>query len=218
MNKYRASIILACHNKEKFLEKSIDSLINLSLFNEMEIIIVDDHSCDNSVAIIKEYQEKYSNIKLIELEFGSGGPSKPRNIGIEMAQARYVIFMDPDDVVINDGYSLLVEKIEELNSDILIATRIGVNSQGKEVWKDYIDYYPYINENNREIQKDLFSRRPFILKSIYSKDLILKNNIRFNEKISTSEDECFGMECVYYAKRITKINDIVYQYTVEASG
>lgn len=218
-NKYKATIIIPCYNKQKFIKKALNSIIELSRFNDFEVIVIDDGSKDKSVNIIKKYTEKYDNIKLIEFEKGSGSPSKPRNTGIEKSSGKYLIFMDPDDQIINDGYSTLLTKIEEYDSDLLIGTRIGVNEYGQVVFTDFIDEkYTYVNSNDYSIKLDLLNRNPILLKSIYSKEMIINNNIRFNEIITTSEDESFDMKCVAYAKKITKINDIVYQYTTEATG
>ena len=217
--KYKATIVIPCYNKEDYVEKSLDSLIKLSRFNDFEIILVDDCSKDDTVLKIKKYTEKYENIKLYVLDRGSGSPSKPRNTGIEKSTTNYLIFMDPDDEVINDGYSVLLTKMEEYQSDILIGARVGVNEYGQHVFTDFIDEnYTYINSNDYRIKLDLLNRGPFILKTIYSKKLLIDNNIKFNENITTSEDEAFDMRCVAKAKKITKINDIVYQYTSGATG
>ena len=214
---YKATIAIPCYNKENYIGRALDSIIELSRFKDFEIIIVDDCSKDNSVSIIKSYSQSYSNIKLIEFETGSGSPSKPRNVAIKESSAEYILFMDPDDFIVNDGYSVLLTSIEKYKSDIVIATRRGVNEAGLEKFVDYI-CKPFINENSMHVKLDLVKRRPFILKTIYRKSLLIDNNIYFNESISTSEDECFDMRCVAYADKITKINDIVYQYTVESEG
>lgn len=217
--KYKATIVIPCYNKEQYIRKALKSIVNLSRFNDFEVILVDDCSKDRTVERIKKYSDKYDNIRLIAFEEGSGSPSKPRNVGIENSTTDYIIFMDPDDQIINDGYSVLLNKMEEYKSDIVIGTRIGVNEYGQKIFTDFIDKkYTYINSNDYSIKLDLLNRNPYILKTIYSKKLLMDNNIRFNEKITTSEDESFDIKCIAYAKKITKINDIVYQYTVEAEG
>ena len=216
---YKATIIIPCYNKESYIRRSLDSLTEQSRFKEFEIIIVDDCSKDETVHIAREYESRYENMRVIVLDKGSGSPSKPRNTGIKASTADYIIFMDPDDKVINDGYSTLLTKMEEYDSDILIATRIGVTEAGVKVFTDFIDEeFTYVNSDEYRVKLDLMNRRTFILKTIYKKSLIIDNNIWFNEKISTSEDECFDTTCVAYARKITKINDIVYQYTYEAEG
>ena len=214
----KVTIILANYNKQDFLNVSLDSIVGQSRFDEMEVIIVDDGSKDESVNIIKEYQEKYQNITLVSFMKGSGGPSKPRNTALDMVTTKYFIIMDPDDKVINDGYSTLLTNIEKHDSDILIAVGVAVDKYGKERFVDYIEKHPYTNSNDQGIKLDLLMQRPFIVKNIYSTALVNNNNIRFEEKLSTSEDEIFSMECVAHANKITKINDIVYQCFYEAEG
>ena len=207
------------YNKEKFLRRSLDSIVKLSRFDEFEVIIVDDGSTDNSAAIIKEYCDKYDNMQLIAFDKGSGSPSKPRNTGIAKSTTDYLIFMDPDDEIINDGYSVLLSAMEKYDSDIIIATRIGVTESGVKTFTDFIDEdFTYVNSNEYSYKKDLLDRRPYILKTIYKKSIIVDNNIVFNEKIRTSEDRCFDVACMAYATKMTKINDIVYKYTAEAEG
>jgi len=216
---YKATVAIACYNKEKSVARALDSLVAQSRFEEFEVIVVDDCSKDNSAEIVAGYAEKYPNVRLIRFEKGSGGPSRPRNVAIEHSTGDYLIFMDPDDIVINDGYSLLLTKMEEYRSDILIAARVGVTQAGQQVFVDFIDeQFTYVNQNTPKIRRDLLYRRPFILKTIYRKGMIVDNGIRFNENICTSEDESFDMWCVACADKITKINDVVYQYTVESEG
>lgn len=216
---YKASIIIPCYNKERYIRRALDSVVAQSRFEEFEVIVVDDCSTDSSADIVAEYAERYENVSLLRFEQGSGGASKPRNAAIEKSTADYLIFMDPDDEVVNDGYSTLLTKMEEYESDILIAARACVSTAGVLEFVDYIDEdFTFVNESSYEIKLDLLGRRPFILKTIYRKSLIADNGIRFNEKIRTSEDEAFDMRCVAYANKVTKINDIVYRYTVESEN
>ena len=81
---------------EKYLEKSIDSLINQTL-DEIEIIAVNDGSTDSSLTILKDYEEKYNNIKVYTKE--NGGLSDARNYGLKYANGDYIAFLDSDDYV-----------------------------------------------------------------------------------------------------------------------
>lgn len=215
---YSATIIIPNYNKEKLLNRCLKSIITLSRFNDFEVIFVDDCSTDNSVEIINEYVKKYDNIKLIIHETGSGHCSKPRNTAMEVAKGKYFIFMDPDDLIVNDGYSVLLSKMEEYDSDLLIGTRTGVNEYGVKIFVDYIEETPFINENSVAIKQSIFEKRPFLLKTIYSSKLIKDNNLKFNENLVSGEDEIFNMEYLALATKVTKINDIVYQYTVDAEN
>ena len=95
---YKVSVIIPVYNADKYLRTAIESVINQTIgFENIELIIVNDNSTDNSRRIIEEYSSKYDNIVDIHLEKNSGYPGKPRNVGIEIANAPYLIFLDADD-------------------------------------------------------------------------------------------------------------------------
>ena len=89
------SVIVPVYNSESTLHKCVDSLLRQSLSN-IEIILVDDGSKDDSYRIMEEYANKYSHIRLLKHEVNKG-IGKTRNDGIEIAQGRYLTFVDSDD-------------------------------------------------------------------------------------------------------------------------
>ncbi len=96
--KYKFSVVMAVYNVELFLNEAIDSLIAQSIgFKNIQLILVDDGTPDNSGKICDEYAEKYSNIKVIHKK--NGGVSSARNMGVEVAEGKYINFMDPDDIL-----------------------------------------------------------------------------------------------------------------------
>ena len=96
-NKPLVSVVMPCYNAEKYIRKSIDSVINQS-FSNWELIIVNDGSKDNSLSIIQDYASKNSRVKYIDCPVPSGSPAEPRNIGIREAKGRYIAFLDSDDI------------------------------------------------------------------------------------------------------------------------
>ena len=110
----KVSVIVPVYNVEKYIEKCLNSLVNQTL-KDIEIIIVNDGSKDNSDKIIKIYQEKYDNI--IYLTKKNGGLSDARNYGIPYAKGEYIAFLDSDDYVENDIYEKMYNKAKENNSD-----------------------------------------------------------------------------------------------------
>ncbi len=120
MNNYKISIILPIFNQEKYLEAAVESVINQTMdFKDIELILVDDKSTDSTAKIIKKYSDKYPNIKPIFLDKNSGGAGIPKNIGIENATAPYILFFDPDDILLDDICEVLYQKIVSENSDIV---------------------------------------------------------------------------------------------------
>lgn len=215
---FKVSVILACHNVEEFIDEALQSLVKQSAFADIEVIPVDDGSTDGTRRIIERYRERFpDNVFPICFDTASGAAGRPRNVGIDAARGEYLVFLDPDDRVLDDGYTTMLRAIERYGSDIVIAARVGVpkhEGPQQKLWTDFVVDDPYVNDNSYAVKVDLLTRRPGILKSIYRADLVKDNGIRFPEAISSSEDEIFDMACVLRAEKLTKINDIVYLHTV----
>ena len=107
----KISVIVPIYNVEKYLEKCLDSLVNQTL-KDIEIILVNDGSTDNSGQIAKEYVSKYKE-KIVYLEKQNGGLSDARNYGLEYAKGDYISFVDSDDYISKNLYSELAKYMEE---------------------------------------------------------------------------------------------------------
>ena len=112
LNVVKISVIVPVYNVEKYLEKCLDSLVNQTL-KDIEIIIVNDGSLDNSQEIIDKYAKKHKTIKSYIKE--NGGLSDARNYGIKQASGKYISFIDSDDYVKENMYELMYNKLEEKN-------------------------------------------------------------------------------------------------------
>ncbi len=95
-NNKLVSIIMPVHNDEQYLHSSIQSVLNQG-YQDWELLIVDDCSTDSSAQIIQQYCQKDARIKRYKTRQASGSPTKPRNIGVENAQGRFIAFLDSDD-------------------------------------------------------------------------------------------------------------------------
>lgn len=106
--KYKVSVIVPVYNVEEFLRECLDSLVNQTIDKEeMEILCINDGSTDNSLEILREYEEKYPCIKVYSKE--NEGLSATRNYGVERAQGKYLMFIDSDDMFTLDT----VEKVSD---------------------------------------------------------------------------------------------------------
>ena len=117
MNKL-ISIIMPVYNAEKYLNRSIESIMNQT-YNNIEIILVNDGSTDNSLEICTSYQEKDNRIKLINQ--ANKGVSFARNKGIDEATGDYIMFIDSDDYVEKNMIEDMVSKITEDDIDLVIS-------------------------------------------------------------------------------------------------
>lgn len=113
----KVSIIVPFYNVEDYIERCIESLINQTL-EDIEIILVNDGSKDNSINIAKKYAEKYPK-KIIYLEKENGGLGDARNYGMPYAKGEYIAFVDSDDYVEKDMYEEMLNKAEAENSDMV---------------------------------------------------------------------------------------------------
>ncbi len=111
------------------------------MFEDMEILLMDDGSSDEeTLGIIKRLTREYENIKSYFFPIGgSGSALRPRNKGIELAQAKYVTFLDPDNMVINDGYTKLYNELEGTDNDFIISDHLMVKNT-KEIYCGAYDF------------------------------------------------------------------------------
>lgn len=111
------SIIIPVYNVEKYLDKCIDSVLNQTYTN-LEIILVNDGSTDNSPAVCNAWADKDGRIKVIHKE--NGGLSDARNAGLSEAQGAFIAFVDSDDYIEADMYEKLISTIHQTESDIAL--------------------------------------------------------------------------------------------------
>lgn len=131
------SIIVPVYNTEKYLKKCLDSIVEQS-YDNLEIILIDDGSNDNSKKICLEYAKKDNRIIYIEKE--NGGAATARNLGISKANGKYIGFVDSDDIIYKDMYLTLYNNLVKYNADLSIC----------EISR-FSDNVKFTNENNIKI-------------------------------------------------------------------
>ena len=190
----KVSVIVPIYNVEKYLPKCLDSLVNQTL-DDIEIILVNDGSLDNSGKIAKEYSEKYQD-KIIYLEKENGGLSDARNYGIPYATGEYIAFLDSDDYIDIDAYKQMYEKAKKEDADFLECDFIW-EYPNKKVIDKRIDY-----KNKQEM---LAVVRVVAWNKLIKRDLIIKNNIRFPKGLRYEDIE-FTYKLLPYLNKISYID------------
>ena len=195
----KVSVIVPVYNVEKYLKKCLESLINQSL-KDIEIIIVNDGSPDNSEEIILNYQKKYKNIKYLKKE--NGGLSDARNYGLKYATGDYISFIDSDDYI--DKYMLekMYNKALKNNLDIVICDSIEVYDE-KEVHKK--SNYHYSNNDT----KNYIISPPMVCIRLFKKNLL--NYLKFKKGIYY-EDLNLTPSMAKYTNKIGFIEEGLYYY------
>lgn len=207
------SIIVPVYNVEKYIDKCLNSLVNQS-YKNIEIIVVNDGSKDNSQQIIDEYKKNYS--KLIKSFIKkNGGLSDARNYGIEKSSGEYLAFIDSDDYIDKDYVKDLYNSIKKNNSDIAVCGVVDEYNelQKKKVYKNYI---PEKCGNILDDPRQLFNRASACNK-LFKKSLFKDKSMRF-EKGKIYEDLCLIPKICLKADRISYVDKPLYNYVIRGGS
>lgn len=205
---YGLSAIVLVYNGEPYLEKCLNSLVNQTLDN-LEILLINDASTDNSLSICKRFEKKYKNIRVIDKRLNEGLATSA-NLGISLANGEYVILVDNDDIIPNYAYEKLYKKAKQENADICIgkANFIVGNSQ---IEFDFRENYVWRKEQIiTDINKfpELFEDA-FYWNKIIRKDLLINNDVKLPTGMIYA-DRYFSHMAYTYANKIAIIPDCVY--------
>lgn len=211
----KVSVIVPVYNVEKFLKRCLNSLVNQTL-KDIEIIIINDGSKDNSQAIIDEYKAKYPDIiKAYYVE--NGGVAKARNYALNYVTGEYIGFVDSDDYVSEEMYEKLYNKAIEKNADIVCCNYYRVIDNEKFILKKF---------GNSRIDKDelfdksvyeanlLFDEVPYLWNKIFKAEIIKNNNFKFYDDLRIYEDFMFTYQAFSKANKISRIEEGMYYYMV----
>lgn len=200
------SIIVPIYNKEKYLKKTLDSIINQK-YKNLEIILVDDCSTDGSYEICKEYLEKDSRIKLLRNEKNSG-VSKTRNMGLDNASGEYIGFVDADDYIEESMYDVLLKDMFEYDLDFV---QCGISLSDDQVRTTYYDIVFYDNADlilYNYLTENVFS--DVVFDKLFKKDII--GDIRFREDLLIHEDTEFISNVVARSNKAATVGYVLYHY------
>lgn len=213
MNKnIKISVILPLYNVEDYLEEAVDSIINQSIGAEcIEIILVDDGSKDETGIIMEELCKRYNNVRAIYLGQSSGAAGKPRNVGLEYATGKYIMYLDPDDKYTSKACEKLYNLAEKNKSDICIGKFKLFDSQ-KQWFKHYFpDYRLYRTTIDKS--RELLSLPPSIWSKLYRKDFLVKIGAKYPEGV-IAQDAVFNIETLLRARNISYIPEVVALYRI----
>lgn len=181
------SIIIPCYNVEKYICRTIDSVLNQT-FNNYEIILINDGSKDNTGKILDEYRKKEKRIKVIHQE--NKGVSEARNIGIKKALGKYIYFLDGDDTI-DENLLLKANEIFDTKEVNCISFGYKMVYEDEKLKKDYCNV-SYNNQkfSSREFLSLFFYKKinQHICSFIIEKKIIEKNNLKFNSQLIRGED------------------------------
>lgn len=209
----KLSVIIPVYNVEKYLSECLDSIISQD-FDDYEVLCIDDGSTDLSLEILKDYERRYHQIKVICHEYNQG-QSAARNTGIKQASGKYIQFIDSDDLVKPDTFKTLYSIAEENSTDVLFFNM--------EIWNDVDNNLIRDDVRNRYIGGihtglDMFCQlskanvsKPEVCRQFMLRDFLLKKQLFFKEGI-LHEDVLFSFMVVMEAQRVMDSNLYLYIY------
>jgi glycosyltransferase involved in cell wall biosynthesis len=208
------SIIIPVYNAEPYLEQCLESIVNQTYTN-LQIIVVNDGSTDNSPAICDKFAENDNRIVVIHKE--NGGVSSARNVGLSISQGSYILFVDSDDWVEAGMVEYLISIMKETNVDVVL---FGIYND------DYIQMKTYTIHFNSDLFVDknrLLKLLPGWIKDekintiygkLYHADIIKNYNIRFNESLNIAEDALFNYEVFLHVENVYLLRNCYYHYMI----
>ncbi len=201
------SIIIAAYNVESFIEKCILSCYDKDLYENIEILMVDDGSTDQTLKKVQSLKESVKNLNIIQQKNQGLGAS--RNIGVQNAKGKYVWMIDGDDYIESGTLRIVLENIKE-NLDLYCINYNVSNEGGKVLYKAYPEDYINTILSGADYY-DLNYEKNYTWQYIFSKNLFLENKIVFKERINMQDSEILP-KILYHVQTVKYLDLIGYNY------
>lgn len=214
MNEDLVSIIIPAYNVEKYIEESINSVIQQS-YSNIEIIIINDGSIDRTIEICEKIGRIDNRIKIINKK--NEGVAKARNDGIKNCNGKYIAFVDSDDIISRDYIKSLMYYMKKYNADIVSC---NFKKFYKKIKKKKIKKQPQITQfNNVEALELLLYKKTLdssLWNKIIKKDLF--NNIAFDNNLKMFEDLDIMYRLFDLSNKIIYVDEKLYYYRVRPNS
>ncbi|HBV84889.1 MAG TPA: hypothetical protein DEB74_19240 [Lachnospiraceae bacterium] len=218
----RLSIIVPIYNGEKYIENTINSILKSS-YQNIEVLLIDDGSTDNSLIICEKYAKIDSRIKVFHKE--NGGIADARNYGVMHTTGEYIGFCDQDDEISSEMYQKMMQRILHDRSQVAICGCCRKKRNGaKVVFEKYTDatfdkqhtreklMYPMLFKGFSEYNNKEISIYTAIWKCIISKQLIIQNNLKFDGFVNYEDDFIMLLQIFLKVQKVSTLSDILYYW------
>ena len=211
----KVSVVMPVYNAEKYLAKSIESMLGQSL-KEMELILVNDGSKDNSLAICEEYAKKDSRITVINKK--NEGACIARNTGIARAKGKYIQLADADDYIDNNMLEEQYNLAEKTNAEVVMCgMKFDVHQKDGQVVISEAHYKDMVLSSQEEIKPifmDLFDNLLFNYthNKLYNAEFLKKNNLKFIDWLPLDQDTNFNIDVFKVLNKLTISSKAYYHY------
>lgn len=194
------SIIIPIYNAEKYLSRCIDSVLSQT-YSDIELLLINDGSKDNSGAICKEYARKDSRIRIFYKE--NGGVSSARNLGLNNAIGEYVMFVDSDDYMLPTMCEVMLSTLHSKKTDLIVC---GTTETGGGIWAPHYDFdysFTELKKNFVAILHTELLSPPW--NKLFKKELI--GGQQFREDMSFGEDLMFNIRYLEKCRNVSFIKE-----------
>ena len=210
----KISVIIPVYNAETYIEESVASIISSSVFNEIEVLLIDDGSKDGSGFICDRFSQKYENIRTFHIE--NGGVSNARNIALDRAKGEYITFCDADDYYLNDILKTALQKLSETEADLLFYEYLNENANSSQTRITYpFEKDIVLSDNcNSELFRFMLGESRFnsLWNKVFRREVVEENGIRFNKEQRRGEDRDFVIRFLNKCKSAYYLPKVGYFY------
>ena len=207
------SIVVPIYNTEKYLATCVESILQQS-YDNIQVCLINDGSNDNSLSICQKYEDKDQRVTVTNK--CNGGVSSARNVGIESAKGDYVAFVDSDDILKSDFVEILLKAMLSNNVDVVFSGYTLLYGKKEVIKKPRIEAGKYnaIDLRKKLIDDGTLSGILFgsVCGALYKRDIILSQNVWFDENIKVNEDGIFNLIYLKYAEKIEVLPASGYLY------
>lgn len=223
----KISIVVPVYKVQKYIRDCLESLVNQT-FSDIEIIIVDDGSPDESYKVYGEFASKDSRIRIIKKE--NAGVSEARNTGISVANGEFLMFVDSDDWMELDGCETLYNAYLKTNADLIVSDAYtsmnGIKRTNKVFAKDFVtDDRNFIRQyqaacigygyNPMPADRSNVSGLGSPWNKLYSRKIIVDNNLRYDPYVKgIYDDNLFTLHYLSVAKSVAYVGKPIYNYRI----
>lgn len=202
------SIIIPVYNCASVVTRCLNSID----YSNAEIIVVDDGSTDDSADVIKDYAAIHPNVQLIRKE--NGGVSSARNVGVEVASGKYIMFVDADDYLVPGGIERILHMAEENEAEVV---KFGFRNMANDADPDTESIVSYpcsmkIIEERFAALKRYDIPDYLVWDGLYLRSIIIDNDIRFHTDLSLHEDDVFMGELYCHVNKVVVTDLPLYRY------
>lgn len=212
------SIIMPVYNIEKYLSKTIESVL-AQTFDSFELIIIDDKSKDNTLSVAENYASKDSRIRIIKLEENKK-QGNARNIGLNLSIGKYIMFLDGDDIADINFLKKMYNSITTVNADISMCNFEVLDDKTGKTSDQHV-FGAVKNLSNQmlingfapiNIKEQIFTIPNIIWNKIYKKEYLINKKILFPTNITICEDIIFGISATVQASKLAYVDEKLILY------